>query len=131
MAPVLVQLHLSHCDQRRLGAKAGTGTDLGCRVTSLRRPLFRLLPSHVNKIEGDNRMPCAPLQEGGHIVMGHFPGGTTTQGSGGPAPVDVTGGPGGKEGYPSWSRGACECLLGSKLVLVLAINGKKGGKHRM
>lgn len=67
-------------------------------------PLFCLLPSHADKIEGDNRMPCAPPQEGGHVVMGHFPGGTAARGSGGPAPVEVTGDPGGKRECPPWSR---------------------------
>lgn len=30
-------------------------------------------------------MPCALPQEGGHVVMGRFPGAVTAWGSGGPA----------------------------------------------
>lgn len=47
-------------------------------------------------------MPCAPLpvlQEGGCAVIGCFPG-SIVWGSGGPAPVEVTGGPGGEGGMP-------------------------------
>lgn len=78
-------------------------------------------------------MPCAPLpvlQEGGHAVIGCFPG-STVWGSGGPAPAEVTGGPGGEGGCPSW------CGRGSLVTAGLKINidtckklRGKGGKHR-